>query len=271
MYYFVFYSPLGPTFGDEIFSRDRNEDINMVLLGKSGIGKSTWINSFFNFLMLDSFESALIEEKVYAPIYTQFKHADMRIETDIPEERLVTINIGEAENLLPECALGNVTASSTKTPVSHIVELKDADYVIRLIDTPGVKSTTGQGDDETTDNVDNANIDMILDHISQYRYINAFIVVLKPEEEKLDPTFASILNTLFGQLGETAKKNVIFAFTHSRNCDFQDTKTVLALSNYLKQSDLDIKIKDGNVSTVRRSGTLPLLPKSTLQKRIVYL
>jgi len=39
--------------------------------------------------MLKNFESALIEEKVYAPIYTKFKHADMNITTDSPEERLV--------------------------------------------------------------------------------------------------------------------------------------------------------------------------------------
>jgi len=73
-------------------------------------------------------------------------------------------------------------------PVSHIVEPKHADYVIRLIDTPGVQSTTGKGEVNTTDEVDKMNIDMILDHISQYRYINAFIVMLKPDEEKLDPT-----------------------------------------------------------------------------------
>ena len=219
----------------------------MVLLGKSGIGKSTWINSFFNFLVLESFERALSEEKVYAPIYTKFKHADMSIQTDSPEERLVTIEVGEKENLCKEFEMGNVTASSTMMPVSHIVEPRDAAYVIRLIDTPGVKSTVGIGDDETTDEVDKANINMILDHISQYPYINAFIVMLKPDEEKLDPTFASILKTLFSQLGESAKKNVIFAFTHSRNCDFQDTKTVSVLSSYLKEINLDINIKDCNV------------------------
>ena len=219
----------------------------MVLLGKSGIGKSTWINSFFNFFMLESFESGLREESVYAPIHTQFKHADMTIESDFPEDRLVTIEVGEKENLCEEYAMGNVTASSTMMPISHIVEPRDAEYVIRLIDTPGIKSTIGKGNDKTTDEVDKANINMILDHISQYPYINAFIVMLKPDEEKLDPTFASILKALFGQLGESARKNVIFAFTHSRNCDFQDTKTVSVLSGYLKEENLDIKIKDSNV------------------------
>jgi len=71
-------------------------------------------------------------------------------------------------------------------PISHIVEPKDADYVIRLIDTPGVKSTIGKGEDNTTDEVDKANIDMILDHIAQYRYINAFIVMLKPDEDHVE-------------------------------------------------------------------------------------
>jgi len=57
------------------------------MLGKSGIGKSTWVNSFFDFLMLENFDSALNEKKVHAPIYTKFKHADITIKTDSPEKR----------------------------------------------------------------------------------------------------------------------------------------------------------------------------------------
>jgi len=86
---------------------EKVESVNRRGLGKSGIGKSTWVNSFFNFLMLENFESALIEEKVYAPIYTKFKHADMNITTDSPEERLVEIEVGEPENVLPEYELGS--------------------------------------------------------------------------------------------------------------------------------------------------------------------
>ena len=121
---YFYYLP-GPTFEHEIFSRDRKEDINMVLLGKSGIGKSTWINSFFNFLMFENFESVLHSKKLYVPIHTKFQHADMSREADSPEGRLVTIEIGEGENLCHQYKMGSVTASSTDMPVSHIVEPKD--------------------------------------------------------------------------------------------------------------------------------------------------
>uniref|UniRef100_A0A7M5WZV2 DUF8206 domain-containing protein n=2 Tax=Clytia hemisphaerica TaxID=252671 RepID=A0A7M5WZV2_9CNID len=67
-----------------------------------------------------------------------------------------------------------------------------------------------------------------------------------PGQEKLDPGFATSLKTLFSQLDESAKSNVIFSFTHSNNCDFNDIQHLPALKNFLK-SKVNLRIKRSNV------------------------
>ena len=235
------------SFEEVVFTNERKEDMNIILLGKSGVGKSTWINSFFNYLMHGSFRSAAENGPVYAPVCTKFHIANQHANTDDIRQRLITIQIGEPENHCEEYASGNLNASATKMPMSHKVEARDGNYTITLIDTPGVRSTIGKDDEKNSKMVDEENVSYILNHMGRYPYINAFIVLLKPDEEKLDHAFASTLKTIFSQLDKSAKEHVVFIFTHSSYCQFDDTKTVVALSNFLKQEGIDIEINMRNV------------------------
>ena len=143
------------------------EDMNIILLGKSGVGKSTWINSFFNYLMHESFEAAKDYGPVYAPVCTKFHIADQNVETDNIEERLFTIQVGEKENHCEEYASGNVNASATRMPMSHRLEARDGKYTITLIDTPGVRSTTGRDDEKNSKVIDEENVTYILNHMGR--------------------------------------------------------------------------------------------------------
>lgn len=221
--------------------------MNIILLGKSGVGKSTWINSFFNYLMHGSFQSAAENGPVYAPVCTKFHIANQNATTDDISQRLITIQVGEPENHCEEYAAGNLNASATKMPMSHKLEARYGNYNITLIDTPGVRSTIGKDDEKNSKMVDEENVSYILNHMGRYRYINAFVVLLKPDEEKLDHAFASTLKTIFSQLDKSAKEHVVFIFTHSSYCQFDDTKTVVALSRFLKQEGIDIDINMKNV------------------------
>ena len=141
--------------------------MNIILLGKSGIGKSTWINSFFNYLMHDSFEAAANYGPVYAPVCTKFHIANQNIATDNIEERLITIQIGKQENHCEEYESGNVNASATKMPMSHRLEARDGNYIITLIDTPGILSTIGRDDEKNSKNTDEENVTCILNHMGR--------------------------------------------------------------------------------------------------------
>ena len=197
--------------------------------------------------MHDSFQDASENGPVYAPVCTKFHIANQNVDTDNIVERLATIQIGEPENYCEEFASGNLNSSATKMPMSHRLEARDGNYNITLIDTPGVRSTIGKDNENNSKLVDEENVSYILNHMERYAYINAFVVLLKPDEEKLDHTFALTLKTIFSQLDKSAKKHVVFIFTHSSYCQFDDTKTVVALSNFLKQEGIDIEINMKNV------------------------
>ena len=115
-----------------------------------------------------------------------------------------------------------------------------------MIDTPGFCSTSPDGDASISEAQDKQNINLILNQLGQYPHIDAFVILLKPGQEKLDPGFATSLKTLFSQLDESAKNNVVFSFTHSSNCNFNDIQHLPALSHFLKNK-ANLEIKRSNV------------------------
>ena len=121
----------------EVFEmKDKEEDINIILLGETGVGKSTFINSFCNYIMHDSFESANASEFVYVPVCTKFT---VLKNMDSDEEQLVEVGI--EENISEEYKQGNPHSSATEMPMSHVIDGINGKYRITLVDTPGINTT----------------------------------------------------------------------------------------------------------------------------------
>jgi predicted GTPase len=172
--------------------------INILLLGQTGIGKTTFINSLANYLVNDTFQEA-INDKLEVIIPTSFSFTDPET---FEEKR---INIGNETNHEPTNENGR---SSTQQCRSFVFPLNDRN--LRLIDTPGMGDTRGSEQDKK-------NLFEILTYISHYEHLNAICILLKPNEERLTIVFRLFIKQILHYLHSSASENIIFVFTNARS------------------------------------------------------
>ncbi|CAG8560709.1 5618_t:CDS:2, partial [Scutellospora calospora] len=199
-----------------------DEEINILLLGEVGVGKSTFINTFANYFTFNSLDDAKSKERVLIP--SEF------IITDSHDKKAKFIKIGE--NNLNE-QFTNKETSSTKSCKSYVFHA--ANKVIRLIDTPGIHQ-------------DAKNFENILAHISHFQYLNGICILLKSNNTQLTLTL-NIVPLILSHFSGSAKDNIVFCFTNSRETSYYPGNILpplkKQLSNLFHKSGIEIKaLKD---------------------------
>ncbi|CAB5159267.1 unnamed protein product [Rhizophagus irregularis] len=112
------------------------EEINILLLGETGVGKSTFINAFVNYLRFDTLKEAK-SGNMEVLISSKFTLTDENYDTQ-------TIKIGNDD---PNEHVENVGMSSTQECNSYVFYAAE-NKLIRLIDTPGIGDTRGLDQDK---------------------------------------------------------------------------------------------------------------------------
>ncbi|CAG2115450.1 unnamed protein product [Medioppia subpectinata] len=182
---------------------------------ESGVGKSTFINAFVNYLSFESLDAANGQPICLIPV--SFSLTDPKTQTPV---RVVLGDQDMNENS------DDTTKSATQYPKCY--KFEDDNIVLNIIDTPGIADTDGIDQD-------NRNMQNILDFISNYKEINAFCILLKPNEARLDVLFKYCLFQLFTQLNKSAANNILFLFTNSRSTDYMPGDSGPALLSILDQ------------------------------------
>ncbi|CAG8711140.1 28499_t:CDS:2, partial [Racocetra persica] len=204
-----------------------DEEVNILLLGETGVGKSTFINAFANYLIFESLEQA--------------KSGNMKVL--IPSKFIITDNnydektIAIGENDQNE-QFENIGMSATQNCKCHVFHT--ANKVIKLIDTPGIGDTRGIDQDAR-------NFENILTHVSHYRYLNGICILLKPNNARLTLVFKYCILALLTHLARSAKDNIIFCFTNSRGTFYRPGDTLTPLKKHLNDlynvSGVEIKVQ----------------------------
>jgi GTPase SAR1 family protein len=174
-----------------------DKEINILLLGQTGIGKTTFINSFANYLVNNTLDEA-IDGEIKIIIPTSFSFTD----PETFEEKL--IQMGSKKNCENVTENGQSTTQQCRSFVFPI-----GDRNLRLIDTPGMGDTRGSEQD-------NKNLFEILTYISHYEHLNGICIFLKPNEERLTITFRLCIKQILHYLHSSASENIIFIFTNAR-------------------------------------------------------
>ena len=172
---------------------------NIMVIGETGVGKSTWIHSFINYLQSIQLEENnryyLFDEKSLQEEY-QKKHGKK------PEGCSVT----------DEPAIYNIEAT------------KLFNNPIRLIDTAGFGDTRGpKYDEKITVDIQN------LFEGSEIETLNAVCLIFKATNTRSTDRLKMVMNKLFSLFGKEIKNNIVIIFTF---CDsFKDIKGVEVLKD----------------------------------------
>jgi ribosome biogenesis GTPase A len=198
----------------------RPQELNILILGETGVGKSTWINGFYNYLTYSSLKEAE-ENDLCSKIPTKFIVTDDNFEE-------ITVSTGEDTNEVQRPG-----QSATKKSKEHRFNLPDG-TMIRLIDTPGIGDTSGIDQDK-------ANFENILNTLSNHKELHGICILLKPNNARLSVVFRYCIKELLTYLHRDASKNIMFCFTNSRGTFYRPGDTMPVLKTLLK-SNLDVEI-----------------------------
>jgi hypothetical protein len=192
-------------------SKSNDEFINILLIGESGVGKSTFINSFANYLQFNSLEQAQSGHPIVV----------------IPVSFLMTVNDDFNEQLIkfgePDLNENQTNSgqSATQQCRSYVFQIS-SDKKLRIIDTPGFGDTRGENQDEI-------NMEMIFSFINNLTHLNGICLLFKPNVGQLNPFLYSRFTQLFQFFGENIRDHFIFCFTNARSTFFTpgDTRPLL--------------------------------------------
>lgn len=176
----------------------KNTEINILLLGETGVGKSTFINALINYLTYETLKEAENGELAYC-IPSKFVITDNNFQQKI-------IRVGDKADTNEH---ENIVESQTQYAKSYLLKLSE-NFKIRLIDTPGIGDTRGLDKDKE-------NFQYTLNYISKYKYLNAICILLKPDVSKLSIPFKYCIKELLVHLHKDSAKNMLFCFTNSRS------------------------------------------------------
>lgn len=193
---------------------NQNREINILLLGESGTGKTTLINSLPNYLIYNTLDEATTG-KIQVLIPASFSVTD----PDTYDTR--TIYVGQPDPNENNDEIGGSRTRACKTYGFTIDNIQ-----LRIIDAPGVGDT--RGIDQNAKNFEH-----ILAYISQYTHLDGICVLLKPNEERLDVRFRYCVKELLTHLHRSAKDNIMFIFTHARATFFKPGGTAPLLKSLL--------------------------------------
>ena len=203
------------------------QEMNILILGETGVGKSTWINSIVNYMTYPSLDVARKQENLLSLIGATFTITDENFEeTDI--------KIGDDKN---EVHGGG--QSATQSPKAYVFEHEEK--LIRLIDTPGIGDTRGIEQDKK-------NFDVILKYLANLDKLNGICILLKPNNARLTVMFRFCIKELLTHLHKDAGRNIVFCFTNARGTFYKPGDTLPPLKKLLQESkNAEIQLNKNNV------------------------
>jgi len=211
-------------------NKSMDNDINILLLGETGVGKSTFINAFVNYFYYEKMDDALRGD-LMSLIPASF------VITDPETYEQKKISIGEDKNESWQTGQSSTQSCRSYTfPISNTSNL-------RIIDTPGVGDTRGVNEDAK-------NFQNIMAYISNFDHLNGICLLLKPNEARLTVFFRFCVKELLTHLHRSATQNMVFCFTNARSTFYSPGETAPLLKQLLteikQQTGVDVPFGRNN-------------------------
>ncbi|KAH7131981.1 hypothetical protein B0J11DRAFT_455530 [Dendryphion nanum] len=195
-------------------------ELNVLILGETGVGKSTFINAFINYLTYDTLDDALKTPQLNWVIPCSFAIQLPNRQTNSFTQKKIIVGDDTDEH-------GGVSGkSATQRATAYAIYVKD--QLVRLIDTPGMGDTRGPDQDRQ-------NMSDVLSVLRSYDNIHGIIILLKPNNSRLSFMFRFVIQELLAHLHQSAARNMVYAFTNTRGSNFTPGDSFVPLDNLLNQ------------------------------------
>lgn len=199
-----------------------HKELNILILGETGVGKSTWINSLLNYISFLTLDDAIQEPNLQWLIASSF------VVTTTAGKKLLQKEIKVGESINEDTIVGN---SATQSSTPYVINLETC--TIRLIDTPGIGDTRGTDQDQK-------NMENILTTINHYDVLHGIVILLKPNNARLGVMFRFVIQELLTHLHRSAANNIVFGFTNTRQTHYQPGDTFPSLEKLLMSMAPDL-------------------------------
>ncbi|KAF4631768.1 hypothetical protein G7Y89_g6371 [Cudoniella acicularis] len=201
-------------------SLDQTNYLNVLILGETGVGKSTFINAFVNYLTFETLDDAKKAEELNWVIPCSFSTQTM--DRSNPDRKIeeIKVQVGSRDDESD----GSKGASATQRTTVYPVTIGSS--TIRLIDTPGIGDTRGLAYDQQ-------NMADILSTLSSYDELHGVLILLKSNNARLTVTFSFCVTELLTHLHRSAAANMVFGFTNTRISNYTPGDTFGPLNTLL--------------------------------------
>ncbi|KAF3920073.1 hypothetical protein AA313_de0200452 [Arthrobotrys entomopaga] len=198
-------------------------ELNILLLGETGVGKSTWINAFVNYLTHDTLQEALEHSQnqdLKWVVPCSFSTQVMEDSSSKFVQKSVKIGTNKSEKD------GSKGESATQSTTVYAIDIDKTR--VRLIDTPGIGDTRGIDQD-------NENMVDILRVLRSYNKLHGVLILLKPNATRLTVMFRFCIKQLLTHLHRNAANNIVFGFTNTRGSNYMPGDTFKPLESLLHE------------------------------------
>ncbi|KAB8267137.1 hypothetical protein BDV30DRAFT_244581 [Aspergillus minisclerotigenes] len=197
-------------------------ELNILILGETGVGKSTFINAFLNYVHYDTLQEALDADELSYLVPCSF--ATQTVDENDPDGKLIQhhIEVGHCDDER------DGSGGQSATQKTQVYPFRLGGVNVRLIDTPGIGDTRGVEQDKQ-------NMADILSVLANYQRLHGILILLKPNNTRLNVVFRFCMKELLTHLHHDATSNMVFGFTNARSSNYQPGDTFIPLETLLKE------------------------------------